>query len=216
METSQLIGAVAGYISDRGGAPTKTKVLKFLYLLDVESYRRSQTTLTGFRWIFHHYGPWAAEYDEALERAADISAIRLNGAQSGDEGATFVNSLGRYTLRDVFPSVVQELSAKRIIEAWADKPTVQLLDYVYFHTAPMKDAQRGDTLDFATVSGEQKLPHYFGVKRGTDAKEIAKKKRLFSEKMSRLTKPKILPLDPAPPYDEKYWASIDNLENESN
>jgi hypothetical protein len=60
MAITDLISAVASYIAECGGAPTKTKVLKLLYLLDIEAFRKTQNTLTGFDWIFYLYGPWAA------------------------------------------------------------------------------------------------------------------------------------------------------------
>ena len=35
----------------------KTKLVKLLYLIDVENWRRSRKTLTGLEWNFYHYGP---------------------------------------------------------------------------------------------------------------------------------------------------------------
>ena len=48
MNLIDLIAAVATSVREGGGAPTKTKVLKLLYLLDIESYRKTEATLTGF------------------------------------------------------------------------------------------------------------------------------------------------------------------------
>src|ERR1700730_12216538 len=165
MSLTDLIAAVATSVRDCGGAPSKTKILKLLYLLDIESYRRTGRTLTGFDWIFYRFGPWAATYDDALQAAAQENKIKINAPDHGDEGATFINAAETISLSKVFPSdVVQELTAKKIITAWADKPTVELLDYVYFHTAPMRSATRGARLDFSAVMKEERLPHYTGIK----------------------------------------------------
>jgi len=214
MGLTDLIGAVASYITECGGAPTKTKVLKLLYLLDIEAFRRTQKTLTGFDWIFYLYGPWAASYDDALSAAADTNKIRVALPEPDNEGATFINPAQKLPLSAVFPNVVQELTAKRIIEAWASRPTVELLDYVYFHTAPMRDAKRGAALDFSTVIHEEKLPHYSGVNSKAEKKEVAQKRRQFLEGMKSVRKAQIMPLDPAPQYDEKYWSSVNKLESE--
>jgi len=214
MALTDLIGAVASYIAECGGAPTKTKVLKLLYLLDIESFRKTQNTLTGFDWIFYLYGPWAASYDDALSAAEESKKIRIVTPEPDNEGATFINSAERVPLSEVFPNVVQELTAKRIIEAWAGRPTVELLDYVYFHTAPMRDAKRGAALDFSSVVNEERPPHYSGVKSKEEQKTISQKRRQLLEGMKSVKKAQIAPLDPAPQYDEKYWSSVDKLESE--
>lgn len=214
MELIELIGAVASYVTECGGAPTKTKILKLLYLLDIDSYRRTNQTLTGFEWIFYLYGPWAASYDDALSDAARNEKIRIVAPEPGDEGATFINPTQRLPLAGVFPSFVQELGAKRIIEAWASKPVVELLDYVYFHTAPMRDAKRGTALDFSTISNEESLPHYFGIKSKAEGKEINRKRRLFLESMKSVRKAQITPLDPPPEYDDMYRSAVSKLESE--
>jgi len=78
MSLSDLISAVATFVRDSGGAPSKTKILKLLYLLDIESYRKTGATLTGFEWKFYKYGPWAESYDDALQAAAQANKILVN------------------------------------------------------------------------------------------------------------------------------------------
>jgi Protein of unknown function (DUF4065) len=56
-----LVQALLCRARQREGFTTKTKLVKYLYLADVEHYRRTGKQLTGFRWIFHHYGPWSVE-----------------------------------------------------------------------------------------------------------------------------------------------------------
>jgi hypothetical protein len=213
MNLTDLISAVASYISECGGATTKTKLLKLLYLLDIEAYRQTGQTLTGFDWIFHRFGPWAASYDDALADAAQANRVKI-AAREFDEGATFINSVEKVPISQVFTNIVQELTAKRIIEAWATKPTVELLDYVYFHTAPMRDAERHAALDFSTVLTEPKLAHYKGLKSDTDPREAARKRRQFLETLNSRQQIQIVPLDPPPNYDDNYWSSIAQLESD--
>jgi hypothetical protein len=56
-----LIQAIVTWIAEHDGYATKTKLLKLLYLFDVEYYRQHRYTFTGFGWKFFHLGPWAAE-----------------------------------------------------------------------------------------------------------------------------------------------------------
>ncbi len=211
MSLTDLISAVATFVRDSGGAPSKTKILKLLYLLDIESYRKTGATLTGFEWKFYKYGPWAASYDEALEAAVQTNKILVNEREA-DEGASFINPVERLPLSLVFPNVVEELTAKRIIETWAARPTVELLDYVYFHTAPMRDAVRNEILDFSILTREERLPHYTGIKSKADEKEIQRKRKELLKKLNATTKTPIAPLDPPPKYDEGYWSALEKLE----
>ncbi len=212
MNLTDLIAAVVTYVRECGGAPTKTKILKLLYLLDIESYRKTGATLTGFDWKFYRFGPWAASYDEALQAAVQASKIAIN-APNADEGAVFINPVQKFLLAELFPNVVQELTAKRIIETWAARPTVELLDYVYFHTAPMRDAVRNELLDFSTVTREEKLPHYTGIKSQMDERERDRKRKELLRRLGSATKP-IAPLDPPPKYDDEYWAALAKLESD--
>jgi hypothetical protein len=213
MNLTDLITAVATSVREFGGAPTKTKILKLLYLLDIESYRKAGATLTGFDWKFYRYGPWAASYDEALQDAVRANKISIN-APDVDEGATFINPTQKLLLAAVFPNVVQELTAKRIIETWASRPTVELLDYVYFHTAPMRDAVRNEPLDFSTVMREEKLPHYTGINSQLDEKEKQRRRKELLRRLNSTTKSPIAPLDPPPRYDEDYWSALAKLDSD--
>lgn len=213
MNLSDLIAAVASAIREFGGAPTKTKILKLLYLLDIESYRKTGATLTGFDWKFYRYGPWAQSYDEALQSAAQQNKIIIN-AREFDEGATFINPVSKLALSQVFPNAVQELTAKRIIETWATRPTVELLDYVYFHTAPMRDAVRNEPLDFSTLAREEKLAHYTGIKSQLNEKEKQQKRAALLKTLASVSSASIKPLDPPPNYDEEYRAALAKLESD--
>jgi Protein of unknown function (DUF4065) len=213
MNLTDLIAAVATSVRDCGGAPSKTKILKLLYLLDIESYRNTEATLTGFEWKFYKYGPWAASYDDALQAASQANKIVVSEREF-DEGATFINPVERLSLSHVFPNVIQELTAKRIIETWAARPTVELLDYVYFHTAPMRDAVRNEPLDFSILKREEKLPHYTGIKSKADEKEIQRKRRELLKRLGSTNKGPIAPLDPPPKYDESYWSALEKLESD--
>jgi Protein of unknown function (DUF4065) len=213
MNLTDLITAVVTYVRECGGAPTKTKILKLLYLLDIESYRKTGATLTGFDWKFYRFGPWAASYDEALQAAVQANRITIN-APNADEGVVFLNPVQKFLLAELFPNVVQELTAKRIIETWAARPTVELLDYVYFHTAPMRDAVRNELLDFSTVTHEEKLPHYTGIKSQMDGRERDRKRKELLRRLESTTKAPIPPLDPPPKYDDEYWSALAKLESD--
>ena len=167
MDLSILIPAILTYIRKWNGVATKTKLLKLLYLLDIEAYRESRTTLTGFSWKFYLYGPWAIEYERLLSELNRSGIVALRTGELGGLETVFVNATESVPLEKAFPAAKQEFRTRRIIEAWADRPTGELVDYVYFHTAPMRDARRNEPLDFDSVFSEEPQAKYTRSKSTT-------------------------------------------------
>ena len=49
------------------------------------------------------------------------------------------------------PNIPELRLVNRTIQEWGETDFNSLLNHVYFYTEPMKDAKRGDLLDFSTV-----------------------------------------------------------------
>ena len=213
MDLELLIPGIATFIRDKEGAATKTKLLKLLYLLDIESFREKHETLTGFDWIFYKYGPWTPKYDEILLQLADAGKIRLSESGRGDFETTFINVTNPVPLSKVFPKATDELKARRILEAWAERPTGELLDYVYFHTVPMRDAQRGRPLDFEAILREEPPVDYRRAASDGSPDELKKKRKQFLNAIA--SAPKIASghfIEPT--YGNDYWTAIETMERE--
>lgn len=142
-------------VVERGGTPGRTRLIKLLYLFDV-AYARAHAgeTYTGARWKFLHYGPYAAELQSGLDRLVSIDLDESEGEDQ--QGRKFFRY--KALARDAeSPDLgVSELQALRwIVDRWAAAPLNELLDYVYFETAPMADAKRGEPLDFHKAAAEK-------------------------------------------------------------
>src|SRR5713101_4873865 len=111
--TDKLIVAIVTWVVDQESYVTKTKLLKLLYLFDVEYYRVHRQTFTGFSWKFFHLGPWAAEFDPTLDGLVTKTALvqqRSNSeletsfykpAERLDPRQSFCNVKDEYILRGV-------------------------------------------------------------------------------------------------------------------
>ena len=74
-------------VKEREASVSKTKLLKLLYLADIEHFRTSGETLTGFDWIFYWYGPWSSDYDQLLDQMeAEAVIARKPWATGGVDG----------------------------------------------------------------------------------------------------------------------------------
>lgn len=147
-QLQQLILYIVSQVDDFGGYVTTIRLVKFLYLIDLEHYRRYGRILTGLDWQFYHYGPYAftlpqigASIGYRLDREEFESAGKQGVRFRPTEEYPFPRSLGIHVKNLV----------DLVLEVWAEQETSILLDYVYRRTEPMEDAVRGQSLDFLKV-----------------------------------------------------------------
>lgn len=214
--TEKLILAIVSYISERGGAVSKTKLLKLLYLCEVEFYRAYRQRLTSFDWKFYHLGPWARSYDDVLTGLVANEQLIATTVEGLEYDTTLYRVLlPEPKLRDLFPSAQEAFTVEHVLNRWVKPPTPELLNYVYFHTEPMLEAQRGDKLNFDTIQPE--LPKKFELQlSGLSRKDVQRARKKFQAKMEKQLEPKRDFHFTAPKYDEQFqnaMAKLDELEN---
>jgi len=142
-----LIGRLLSLAEQEDIPVGKTKLVKLLYLLEVEYFRENQQRLTDLKWIFFHYGPYPVGLDELLG-SADVDVI----PQRLSDGLKFQQvTVADGAQREAIFDVALERLARRVVDEWGGLSLNHLLNYVYFETEPMMHASRGDELDFGTV-----------------------------------------------------------------
>ena len=126
-------------------APISTiRLIKFLYLIDLEYYGLNYQTLTGINWIKYYHGPYFFELPEI---------IRASGLDLETEEVKTEHGLGKtfrvYEEHDI--STVVPFRIKVLIDdtlkRWAYEEIDDLLTYVY-DTAPVKYSEHRQQLDF--------------------------------------------------------------------
>jgi len=211
-----LVKAICTRVREKGGYLNKTKLIKYLYLVDVEYYRMHKEMFTGFNWIFKDFGPWAFEYNEiyeAMERAPDF---RIDEGNRPDLDTKFIKTTESLELGDVIRDFDIELKVRRIIDRWADEITGPMLNYVYFNTEPMVDAERGKTLDFTKIHRLEPIPRFELSKGSLDAKELAELKKKIRERIDEERKKEKPDCTFTPPhYDEIYWEGMTRLDKDN-
>jgi len=126
--------------------PAKTRLIKLLYLIEIEYYKLYQKRLAELKWQFYHYGPYTAEIESILG-SPDIEEIPfvLKGGKLGSH-----YDLVEDDFRSYFPSDIKRI-VDYVVKEWSEIDLSKLLDYVYFETEPMRDARRGELLDFTKI-----------------------------------------------------------------
>jgi hypothetical protein len=203
-----LITYLISELTDMGSSFGKTKLVKLIYIIDVENYRRRSRTLSGLTWLFYHYGPCSFEIDTALAQLSlDIPQEEVT-TQAGRTAVAFRPSKDLHSGLDPSISRAEKLVIDRVLHEWGTVELNPLLDYVYFYTEPMKDAQRGDLLDFFKI---QRISP-----RTQPRHDIAPPKDKLDDLRSRFQEARArrvrLPLEPKPRFDEVYKGGLAHMD----
>lgn len=209
----QLIPAVVWYVTHRGGFLTKTRLLKLLYLFDVEYYRRHRNTFTGFQWKFFHLGPWTSEFEPTVNELVGRGILEERQSQKSDFDTKFYRCPEPSDLSRIFADYHDEAAVKGVLDLWGDRPTGEILDYVYFHTEPMEHGIRNEPLDFATVEAEP-TRLYRRSASGRTSGQVAVLHRRFEDvlrKMTTTAEQREFDLTP-PRYDDEFHDALGKLD----
>lgn len=178
-----LIKAICVRIQELEGYLNKTKLLKLLYLIDVEHYRKYDATFTSFNWIFYEFGPWAYDYNKIYDQIESLPDFKISKKGVPEEAQYISCTSGEIDLGDIFPKPEDSLIFKEIVNKWAVEDLSKLLNFVYFHTEPMVDAIKNKTLDFTKIKNLERIPD-FRLQKGTLSEE-QKKEHAYALHSSR-------------------------------
>jgi hypothetical protein len=203
-----MFAAIVSFIGEQGGWVTKTKLLKILYLFDVEYFRSNRKTYTGFEWKFLHLGPWTSEFDPILD---DVVSRGILSESLGRYETLFYRAACVTELSAMKLTVNDDLMLRRLLRQWGNADTGDILDFVYFNTEPMLTGVRSQALDFSAI---QPLPPvYKRSSSGISPKEIQRRREAFNRKQS--ADPPAHPKRTTPPaYDEQFDRAMAILDSE--
>jgi hypothetical protein len=208
---TDLFVAIVSYVTEHDGYVTKTKLLKLLYLLDVEFYRAHGKTFTGFTWKYFHLGPWTREFDPLLEHVLVTGGLTENVRQHADYDARYLHANDRVDLRKPFESYKDEAILKTLLDTWGPSTTGEILDHVYFRTEPMEHGVRNEDLDFSKV-----LPNLSEMyKRSASARtagELSKVRRELGQKIAASRSASKFQFT-EPRYDDEFQTAMEKLSN---
>jgi hypothetical protein len=143
--TGNLIRYIISEVQDQDGTILRTRLVKLLYLCDVESYRSRCQLLTNFDWVRYLYGPYTFQLSQETKKI---------GLDLGEEELDFSTGRGiKYEVYDTpswetWLSDSKRLDVDMVIKRWGGEDINLLLDYIYCYTEPMKNAQFLEHLDF--------------------------------------------------------------------
>jgi hypothetical protein len=206
-----LLPAIVSRVIERGSFVTKTKLLKLLYLFDIEWYRGHEETFTGFDWIFLHLGPWTPEFDDVLDKY--VANEFLKKKRFKDEYDTeLITTDETIRLDKLFDSRDDERLLEELVKTWARVPTEEILDHVYFRTEPMEKAARKERLDFSKVS-KQPPRKYRRTQSGLSKEKLNKIRENVARRLDKVREgERTLTAFTPPEYNEEFYDAMERLE----
>jgi len=208
LEAVDILVEICRYMRSKNLPLGAVRAQKLLYLLECENYAWERSRLTDLDWQFYHYGPWSATLDRTVRDQFNIEPEVLPDGRTFNRISFQENEFFRRPsvlspgLRGMFLS---------IMEAWAAAPLSELLDHVYFETAPMRDAQRGRPLDFTRIppARETRFPiNPYGLLKRDQRDGL---RNLLAQWASRATTRR---RPPAHPVDEEFAEAVRELDDE--
>ena len=186
-ELRELIPYLIDRALDRDAVLTKTKLVKLLYLADVETFRLERRLLTGLEWRFYHYGPYAFELEPVLTQLEGHQIQWKEFTPGQLEKTILYTKVWQAPSGDFWPELTRS-RLDRIVDRWADEPLEQLLDCVYFETEPMQHARRGEVLAFNWVERHpiERRPEPARIDEGVRRRlrEVLAQQRIEQEELS--------------------------------
>lgn len=208
-KVTTLTQALLNLAKDQGfRGLTITTLTKLIYLADVYYARKnSGETFSGTDWKFHHFGPYSYQLSEAIEQK--IKGVQIEAGETRDEGHEFklikLADFGKTaTMQDTKLGIGITSSLEYNLKKF-NRNLNGLLEYVYFHTEPMKGASPGDKLDFTTCEIINFKDFKAITSKGQDPNKIKKGKALLAAlKAKKEAKKSILGQYTPPKYDDLY------------
>ncbi len=212
VDIRNLIAYVISKLTDMEASFGKTKLVKLLYLIDLEFYRLYSRKLTEFEWIFYYYGPYADAIDDVLKQLDLDIPQEVVVTATGHKANIFKFPKYLTTEFEDKSSNLQKSVVDRILNEWGPEELNPLLSYVYFHTEPMQDAQRGEILDFSKISH----PSLQTVKRivRIPEEQTQNLRGKFKEIKDYRLRSIYQSLNPKPRFDDVFMHSLASLESD--
>jgi len=152
----KLVARICAYCRENNLLPPgQVRTTKLVYLVEYNYYGWEQKRLTDLDWVFWHYGPWSKTLSSVLTQ--DFHTPQENEIEPGKFRPVHWTPPQFDRPRLKFDNVELEGIIPTVLDRFAAMPYNELLDYVYFETAPMKDAVKGKPLDFSGIPKPQRF-----------------------------------------------------------
>lgn len=130
--------------------PLRIEVLKLLYLIDIEYYKKYGIKYSELNYIYYNYGPWDRNFHVILDymKETEISEIKLQ-AKNGKEFYLYSVTNKKPRLDTTIDPVVAE-ALEKLLFIYKYAELSEMLKIVYSQE-PMASTKKGDPINMAKI-----------------------------------------------------------------
>ncbi len=140
MNRDKLRSAIFYFVKQLGEIDSRIKLVKLIYLADLEAKQKLGRTITGIEYVYHFYGPYSPEIIE--------EAVEMNGEYIVEAYNPLFDRYEYYPLVD-FDIKLSDEELKildEVIKKYGNANTTRIEEIAY-ETEPMKKAKPGEVLE---------------------------------------------------------------------
>jgi uncharacterized phage-associated protein len=124
---------------------TRTKLMKLLYLCDLEAVRARHQPLTEVRWKSYYYGPYSSDVTDAADALDGRVIVERVGSQVNGQPFYWYEPVSGPVPTPNLSKLEQDV-LEHVLATYGPMPLTRLLDHVYA-TEPYKNAEKlGDLI----------------------------------------------------------------------
>lgn len=141
-----LLLYIVFHLQDEEADISSIRLIKLLYLIDIEHIERFGKPLTNIDWIRYKHGPYFNSWPRLLKAVSlDIEPEEFI-SKAGHKGRTYKTELDQEPELDEIKSYASKVLIDNVLKKWMFEDTEAILEHVY-KTEPMHHAEFEEPLD---------------------------------------------------------------------
>jgi len=144
--------AVISQIVYSGGAAGVTRLMKLVYIAELEHRRRFGRPLTGASFVNYDYGPFSTDVYEAVERLQAKGAVVEEARQTAQGQMCRLQTPAMSSITVEPPTPFAADVIEHTVGRWGRRPLDELVSYAK-STAPYRGTRHGQELDIGVGAG---------------------------------------------------------------
>lgn len=131
---------------------TPTKLVKLIYLADLDHYKKYRYTISEVPFYSYHYGPWHHIIDKVVqEECGELIEVESIQTRKGDVIRIHKPKVDQASIE--FPRSEMFETLNEVVEKWGRISTKKIIEHIK-SASPFIETEKGQFIDFMLVDSE--------------------------------------------------------------
>ncbi len=152
MGQREILKNLIVYFTFKVGNLTPTRLVKLIYLADLDHYKKYRCTISEVPFLNYHHGPWHHIIDKTVqEECGELIEVESIKTRKGDVIRIHKPKVKQTSVRFPRPEMFETL--KKVVQDWGNVPLEKIVKHIK-STTPFIQSQKRDVIDFMLVDSE--------------------------------------------------------------